>query len=102
MKRTRHQLAPAMPSQKIINCAVAGVVPDGFLICRLEIVDVQHLAGPGGFGKPTSSAACPARCPRSVRNDYACARSPAPFLQRTKQVDVEPGEKSRPVTHASR
>src|SRR6266404_3386964 len=51
MKRTRHQLAPAMPSQKIINCAVAGVVPDGFLICRLEIVDVQHLAGPGGFGK---------------------------------------------------
>ena len=51
MKRTRHQLAPAMPGQKIIDRAVAGCVPNGPFVGRLEIVDVQHLAGPGGFGK---------------------------------------------------
>src|SRR5262249_31325481 len=31
--------------------AVAGSVPDGLLIGRLEIVDVQHLSGPGGLGE---------------------------------------------------
>jgi hypothetical protein len=40
MKRTRHQLAPAMPGQKIIDRAVAGCVPDGGFVGRLEIVDV--------------------------------------------------------------
>jgi hypothetical protein len=48
MKRTRHQLAPAMPSQKIVNRAVAGCMPDRLFIRRLEILDVQHL-GPGGL-----------------------------------------------------
>src|SRR6266511_2213326 len=51
MKRTRHQFAPAMPAQKVIDRAVAGSVPDGLLIGRLEIVDVQHLSGPGGLGE---------------------------------------------------
>src|SRR5580704_17337595 len=45
MKRTRHQLAPAVPMQKIIDRAVAGCVPDRLLVSRLEIMDVQHLAG---------------------------------------------------------
>src|SRR6516225_978362 len=51
MKRTRHQFAPAMPGQKVIDRAVAGPVPNGLLIGRLEIVDVQHLSGPGGLGE---------------------------------------------------
>src|SRR5271156_649067 len=51
MERTRHQLAPAMPGQKIINRAVAGFVPDGLFVGRLEIMDVQHLAGSGGSAK---------------------------------------------------
>ena len=45
MKRTRHQLAPAMPRQKIVDRAVAGCVPKWSFVGRLEIVDVQHLAG---------------------------------------------------------
>src|SRR5450631_463269 len=52
MKWTRHQLAPAMPGQEIIDRAVAGWVSDGLLIGALEIVDVQHLAGAGGLAKP--------------------------------------------------
>src|SRR4030081_2039470 len=32
VKQTRHQLAPAVPGQKIIDCAVAGFVPDGFFV----------------------------------------------------------------------
>src|SRR5262245_2458669 len=51
MKRTRHQFAPAMPAQKVIDRAVAGSVPDGLLIGHLEIMDVQHLSGPGGLGE---------------------------------------------------
>ena len=51
MKRTRHQLAPAMPVQQVIDRAVACRMPDRFLVGRLEIVDVQHLAGAGRFGK---------------------------------------------------
>src|SRR5260221_9846329 len=51
MKRTRHQLTPAVSVQEIIDRAVAGRVPDRFLVGRLEIMDVQHLAGAGRFGK---------------------------------------------------
>src|SRR5262245_17809242 len=51
MKRTRHQFAPAMPGQKVIDRAVAGSVPDGLLIGHLEIMDVQYLSGPGGLGE---------------------------------------------------
>src|SRR6516162_4862976 len=51
MKRTRHQLAPAVPVQKVIDRAVAGCVADPFLVGRLEIMDVQHLAGTGRLGK---------------------------------------------------
>ena len=51
MKRTRHQLAPAVPVQQVIDRAVAGRVPDRFLVGRSEIVDVQHLAGARRFGK---------------------------------------------------
>src|SRR5260221_13291535 len=51
MERTWHQLTPAMPVQKIVDRAVAGRMPDRLLIGRLEIMDVQHLARPGGLGK---------------------------------------------------
>ena len=40
-----------MPGQKIVDRAVAGLVPDGLFVGRLEIVDVQHFARPGGLGK---------------------------------------------------
>src|SRR6516164_6199927 len=56
MKRTRHQLAPAVPDQKIVDRTVAGLVPDGLLVGRLEIVDVQHFARPGGLGKRANKA----------------------------------------------
>jgi hypothetical protein len=51
MERSRHQLAPAMPGQKTVDCAVAGFVHDGLFVCCLDIVDVQHFARPGGLGK---------------------------------------------------
>src|ERR1700752_1213485 len=51
MMWTRHQLAPAMPMQKVVDRAVAGRVTDGFLVGSLEIMDVQHFAGAGRFGK---------------------------------------------------
>src|ERR1700681_4255061 len=51
MERTRHQLAPAMPGQKIVDRAVAGLVPDGLFVGRLEIVDVQQFTCPGSLGK---------------------------------------------------
>src|SRR5262249_61025621 len=51
MKRTRHQLAPAMPGQEIVDRAVAGRMPDRLFVGRLEIMDVQPLAGPGGPAK---------------------------------------------------
>src|SRR5271157_359827 len=52
MKRTWHQLAPAVPVQQVIDRAFAGGMPDAFLVSRLEIMDVEHLAGSGCFGKP--------------------------------------------------
>jgi hypothetical protein len=52
MKWTRHQLAPAMPGQEIVDRAVAGWVSDGLLVGGLKIVDVQHLAGPGRLAEP--------------------------------------------------
>ena len=52
MKRTRHQFAPAVPVQKIIDSAVAGSVSDGLFVGCFEIMDVQHLAGTSPFGKP--------------------------------------------------
>src|SRR4051794_32542693 len=50
MKRTRHQLAPAMPMQQIVDRAIAGFVADGLFISRLEIVDVQQFASTSGLG----------------------------------------------------
>src|SRR3984893_6407044 len=55
-KRRRHQLAPAVPGQKIIDRALAGFVPDGLFVSRLEIVNVQHFAGSGGLGKAHQQA----------------------------------------------
>src|ERR1700746_2629657 len=51
MMWTRHQLAPAVPMQKVVDRAVAGRMTDGFLVSRLEIMDVQHFAGAGRFCK---------------------------------------------------
>ena len=51
MKRTRHQFAPAMAGQNIIDRAVAGFVPDGRFAGCLEIVEIQHLARARGLAK---------------------------------------------------
>jgi hypothetical protein len=40
-----------MPGQNIIDRAVVGLVTDGLFVGRLEIMDVQHFAGPGCLGK---------------------------------------------------
>src|SRR5580658_2280749 len=61
MKWTRHQLAPAVPSQKIVDRAVAGRMPDRLFIGRLEIVDIQHLARPGGLGKTRQQSLLPGK-----------------------------------------
>src|SRR5262249_11967977 len=50
MKRARHQLAPIVALQNIINCALACRVPDRLFIRRFQTLDVQYLSGPGGFG----------------------------------------------------
>jgi hypothetical protein len=47
---TGHQFVPAMPGKKIVDRALAGLVSDGLFVGHLEIVDVQQLARPGGFG----------------------------------------------------
>ena len=44
MERAWHQFAPAVPDQKIIDCAVAGFVANGLFIRRLDVVDVQQRA----------------------------------------------------------
>src|SRR5665647_96539 len=51
MERTRHQLTPAMPMQQIVHRAVTGRVPDRLFVSRLEIVDVQQLAGSRSMGE---------------------------------------------------
>ena len=51
MKWTRHQFAPAVPVQQVIDRAVAGCVTNCSLVRRLEIVDVQHLPRARRFGK---------------------------------------------------
>ena len=52
MMWTRHELAPAVSVQEVIDRAVAGRMTDGFLVGSLEIMDVQHFARAGRFGKP--------------------------------------------------
>ena len=61
MKRTRHQLAPAMPVQKIVDRAVAGRMPDRLFVGRFEIVNIQHLARPGGLGKVRQQSLLPGK-----------------------------------------
>ena len=51
MKWTRHQFAPAVPVQQVIDRAVAGCVTNCSLVRRLKIVDVQHLPRTRRFGK---------------------------------------------------
>ena len=51
MKWTRHQFAPAVPVQQVIDRAVAGYVTNCFLVRRLEIVDIQHLPRARRVGK---------------------------------------------------
>src|SRR5262249_8983104 len=53
---TRHQLTPAVSVQEIIDRAVAGRVPDRFLVGRLEIMDVQHISGADALAKRASKA----------------------------------------------
>ncbi len=61
MERTRHQLAPAMSGQKIVDRAVAGRVSDRLLIGRLDIVDVQHLTGSGGHAEARQQGLFPSK-----------------------------------------
>src|SRR6516164_5471272 len=51
MKRPRHQLAPVVPVEQIIDRAVAGLMTDLLLVGSLQIMDVQHFAGTGCRGK---------------------------------------------------
>lgn len=55
LKQSRHQPAPAVPSQEIIDCTLAGV-PDGLFVGRPEIMDVQHFACSGGLGQARQQA----------------------------------------------
>ena len=53
------------------------------------------LRSPRYAPKPISSAACLARCSRSVRNRPVLRGSPTPFLQRVQnRFGPEPGEKA--------
>src|SRR5215470_12884 len=51
MKRTRHQLAPVMTGQKIVDRAVACWMPDRFFIGCFQVVNIQELSGACRFGK---------------------------------------------------
>src|SRR5215471_5400770 len=51
MKRTRHQLAPVMTGQKIVDRAVACWMPDRFFIGCFQVVNIQELSRPCRFGK---------------------------------------------------
>jgi hypothetical protein len=51
MKRTRHQLAPAMPDQKIIDRSRGGLRKGHWSCNQPQHVDVQHLAGACSSGK---------------------------------------------------
>src|SRR6516164_8743376 len=51
MKGTRHQLAPIMVGQKIVDRAVACWVPDRLFIGCFQVVNVQELSGACRFGK---------------------------------------------------
>src|SRR5215475_11748011 len=51
MKRTRHQLAPVMAGQKIVDRAVACWVPDRLFIGCFHVVNIQELSGACRFGK---------------------------------------------------
>src|SRR5215471_12116318 len=45
MKGTRHQLAPIMTGQKIVDRAVACWVPDRLFISCFQVVNIQELSG---------------------------------------------------------
>src|SRR5215468_9015466 len=51
MKRTRHQLAPVMTGQKIVDRAVACWMPDRFFIGCFQVVNIQELSGACRFRK---------------------------------------------------
>src|SRR5262245_42325360 len=82
MKRTRHQLTPAMPVQKIVDRAVAGLMPDRLFISRLEIVDVQHLARSRSLGKARQQSLLPGK-------RHVLALAPADRL-RLERLDPAP------------
>src|SRR6516165_7059875 len=51
MKRTRHQLAPVMAGQKIVDRAVACWVPNRLFIGCFQVVNIQELSGACRFRK---------------------------------------------------
>src|SRR5215831_20951997 len=51
MKRTRHQLAPVMAGQKIVDRAVACWVPDRLFIGCFHVVNIQELSRACRFRK---------------------------------------------------
>ena len=73
MKRTRHQLAPAMPGKKIVDRALAGLVPDRLFVGRLEIVDVQQFTCAGSPGKTRQQRLF-------IRHRHVLAFAPATWL----------------------
>ena len=76
MKRTRHQFPPAVPVQQVIDRTITGRVSDRFLVGCLEIVNVQHLAGPGRFGKTSRPFLGPSSCSRACAHHLAWVSGP--------------------------
>src|SRR6516162_6433902 len=56
MKRTRHQLAPAVPDQKIVDRTVAGLVPDGLLEAALRSWMFSISPAPAALAKRANKA----------------------------------------------
>ena len=66
-----------MPVEEIIDGAVAGWMADRLLIRALEVVDVQHLPGPGGLGEARQQ-----RLFRRDRHVLALASAARPRFER--------------------
>jgi hypothetical protein len=66
-----------MPVEEIIDGAVAGWMADRLLIGALEVVDVQHLPGPGGVGEARQQ-----RLFRRDRHVLALASAARPRFER--------------------
>src|SRR6516165_9631414 len=72
MKGTRHQLAPIMTGQKIVDRAVACWVPDLLFISCFQVVNIQELSGACRFGELLEKS--PLLFQRHIFSDSPAAR----------------------------